>query len=239
MSSKVCGNHDEEESCGYGKDGDEVGFEADEGADGEEGDGLGGFPPGEETLEAVLEDEDYSDSAAEVSSCSLPAGRSAYLALKRRKLFVINGSEKLGRLIYFELLTSGAISNSSTSSSGMTCRKSLRRRRLARHVLKGPFMAGVAPAAHFVNRRSCSEYPYSLLPEPCSCSLSFNFELVPPSDSFSLSRLPLWSDDGPSLPTAITGIGSSRFANASAVYSSMISSTLCKLVCGFHRAQFP
>ena len=144
MSSKVCGNHDEEESCGYGEDGDEVGFEADEGADGEEGDGLGGFPPGEETLEAVLGDEDYSDSAAEVSTCSLPAGRSAYLALKRRKLFVINGSEKLGRLMYFELLTSGAISNSSTSSSGTTCCKSLRRRRLARHVLKGPFMAGVA-----------------------------------------------------------------------------------------------
>lgn len=111
MSCEVGGYHDEEESCSYREDGDEVGFDADEGADCEEGDGLRGFSPGEETLEAVLKDEYYSDSATEVSTCSLPAGRSACLALKRRKLFVINGSEKLGRLIYFELLTSGAISN--------------------------------------------------------------------------------------------------------------------------------
>lgn len=52
---------------------------------------------------------------SEIMSC-MP-----YLALNRRKLFVINGSEKLGRLMYLWLLTSGGRPNSSTSSSGSTC----------------------------------------------------------------------------------------------------------------------
>ena len=79
---------------------------------------------------------------------------SLYLALNRRKLLVIRGNEKLGRLMYFDERTSCGKSNSSTSSSGMTCCSSLRRFRLALHFLKEVLMVMVA---HFVKRRSCSE----------------------------------------------------------------------------------
>ena len=40
MSCEICRYHDEEESARYGKDWKKVWFEANEGADGEEGDGL-------------------------------------------------------------------------------------------------------------------------------------------------------------------------------------------------------
>jgi hypothetical protein len=141
MSSEVGWHHDEQERCSNREDWNEVGFEADEGAHGKEREGLGWLSPSEEALETVLKDEDHSDSRINVSNVSLAAIKIAYLALKRRKLFVIRGSEKPGLLIYFELLTSGAEANSSTSSSGIICCKSLRRRRLARQVWKGPFMA--------------------------------------------------------------------------------------------------
>ena len=159
-----------------------------------------------------------------LKQCQLPRHgirtESIYLALNRRKLFVIRGREKLGLLIYFDERTSGGRFSSSTSSSGMTCCKSLRRRRLARHALIEDFRIAIA---HLAKRRSCKEYPYSLLPEPVSCSFSFNLSFDPVSVSFSLSRLPFGSDDGLSLPeTGKTGIGSSRLTKASAVYSSII-----------------
>ncbi len=117
---------------------------------------MGGFSPCEDALEAVLEDEDYPNSARTISKYRRLFAKEAYLALKRRKLLVIRGSEKLGLLMYFEDLTSGAKSSSSTSSSGITCCRSLRRRRLARHFLRG--MRGfVIDIAHLVKRRSCRE----------------------------------------------------------------------------------
>ena len=67
-----------------------------------------------------------------------------YLALNRRKLLVINGSEKLGRLMYLWLLTSGGRPISSTSSSGSTCCSSLRRFRLALQSLKVLFDKAIA-----------------------------------------------------------------------------------------------
>jgi len=151
------------------------------------------------------------------------AGVASYLALKRRKLLVINGSEKPGLLIYFEERTSGEESSCSTSSSGMTCCNSLRRRRLARHVLTTLLMAMLA---HLVNRRSCREYPGSLLPDPtsCTCSLSFNISLEPDNESFRRSRLPLVvSDDGVSEEPgiAITGVASSRLTSESAAVSTI------------------
>ena len=79
-----------------------------------------------------------------------------YLALKRRKLLVIKGNEKLGRLMYFDERTSCGKSNSFTSSSGITCCSSLRRFRLVLHVFKQVLMVMIA---HFVKRRSCNELP--------------------------------------------------------------------------------
>jgi len=109
---------------------------------------VGGFSPGEDALEAVLEDEDYPNSARTISKYRRLFAKEAYLALKRRKLLVIRGSEKLGLLMYFEDLTSGAKSNSSTSSAGITCCRS--------HFLRGMrgFMIDIA---HLVKRRSCRE----------------------------------------------------------------------------------
>lgn len=122
--------------------------------------------------------------------------------------------------MYFDDRTSGGRSNSSTPSSGMTCCKSLRRRRLAHQDLMEALIRAIA---HLVNRRSCKEFPYSLLSDPAeSLSFSFDFEFDPMSDPFSFLRLPFGSDDGPSLPeTATTGTGSSRLANVSVVYSSI------------------
>jgi len=136
---------------------------------------------------------------------------------------VIKGSEKLGLLIYFEERTSGGRSSSSTSSAGMTCCNSLRRRLLARHILTTLL---IAMLAHLVKRRSCREYPESLLPDPasCTCNLSFNFSLEPDNESFRRSRFPLVaSDDGVSeVPgKAMIGIGSSRLTSASALNSSI------------------
>jgi len=117
---------------------------------------MGRFPPGEEALEAILEDEDYSNSENIVNKSQVYGEGFSYLALKRRKLLVINGSEKLGLLIYFEDRTSGGSSSSSTSSSGMTCCNSLRRRRLARHIFTTVL---IVMFAYLVRRRSCREYP--------------------------------------------------------------------------------
>lgn len=91
-----------------------------------------------------------------ISEFSAVGRRVPYRALNRRKLLVINGIEKLGLLIYFEERTSGGRFRSSTSSSGITCCRSLRRRRLVRQDRKEAFMM---TSAHFVKRRSCSEYP--------------------------------------------------------------------------------
>ncbi len=77
-----------------------------------------------------------------------------YLALNRRKLFVIRGREKLGLLMYFDERTSGGKFRSSISSSGMTCCKSLRRRLLARHALIEDLKTAIA---HLAKRRSCNE----------------------------------------------------------------------------------
>ena len=90
--------------------------------------------PSKKTLDAVLKDEDNSNSIVDEPQYQEVKVES-YLALNRRKLVVINGSEKLGRLIYLELLTSVGRSNSSISSSGTTCCSSLRRRHLAFVVL--------------------------------------------------------------------------------------------------------
>lgn len=82
--------------------------------------------PGQKSFDTVLEDKDYSDSVTVLSNGRALALGIVYLALNRRKLFVIRGSEKLGRLIYFDDRTSGGRPNSSTSSFGMTCCRSLR-----------------------------------------------------------------------------------------------------------------
>lgn len=141
MACEVSGHHDEEERRRNGNYGYEVGFEADEGANGKEGQGIRRFSPCEDTLQAVLEHEYYTYSIGSLSIGCFRVGERTHLALKRRKLLVIKGSEKPGLLMYFELLTSGARSNSLTSSSGMNCCKSLRSRRLARHFLNGPLIA--------------------------------------------------------------------------------------------------
>ena len=96
---------------------------------------MGWLAPGEDALDTILEDEDNADSNRVRQTCSRRSGP-AHLALKRRKLFVINGSEKPGRLMYFELLTSCGRSRSSTSLSGKTCCRSLRFVHLALHCLK-------------------------------------------------------------------------------------------------------
>ena len=71
MSCEIRRYHDEEKSPRCRKDWKKVRFEANEGANGEEGDGLRGLSPGEETLKAVLEDKYNSDSGYH-SACDVP-----------------------------------------------------------------------------------------------------------------------------------------------------------------------
>lgn len=66
MADEVGGDHDEEESGCQREDSEEVWVEADEGADGEEGEGVCGDSPGQETDEACLEDEDDANAASSV-----------------------------------------------------------------------------------------------------------------------------------------------------------------------------
>ena len=82
-----------------------------------------GCTPCEKTLETVLEDKDYSNPVPVSAALTRNLRRvgTIYLALNRRKLFVIKGREKLGLLMYFDERTSGGKSSSSISSSGMTC----------------------------------------------------------------------------------------------------------------------
>ena len=74
-----------------------------------------------------------------------------YPDLKRRKLFVIRGREKLGLLMYFDERTSRGKSSSFTSSSVITCCRSLRRRRLVCHALIEDLKIAIA---HLAKRRS-------------------------------------------------------------------------------------
>lgn len=62
MSGEVGRHHDEEKSCSYRKDCYEVRVEAYEAANGKEGEGVGGLAPREQTLKAILKDEDHSNS---------------------------------------------------------------------------------------------------------------------------------------------------------------------------------
>lgn len=95
-----------------------------------------GGPPGEETFETILKDE-YNTNSSDCQRLwpDLVDWEVTHLALNRRKLFVIKGREKLGLLMYLDERISGGRSSSSTSSSGITCCRSLWRRRLARHDL--------------------------------------------------------------------------------------------------------
>ena len=148
------------------------------------------------------------------------------LALKRRKFFVIKPTWKLGRWMYFELLSSKTTSASlSRSSTGMTCCISLRRRRLARKafMILIPYLRiGIA---HLLKSRSCKEAPDSWR-WPASCSFSFKWE--PDSEFLSLVLLLACSvsDDAAECAslagTVRTGTGSSRFTKASAEKSSMM-----------------
>lgn len=73
---------------------------------------MGGLAPGEKTLNMVLKDEDHSYPVQPSATFIRNPVEASYLALKRRKLLVINGSEKLGRPMNFELLTFDGRSNS-------------------------------------------------------------------------------------------------------------------------------
>lgn len=148
-----------------------------------------------------------------------------YLALKRRKLFVISGKLNPGRLIYLVDLLSPVSNVSAISSTGMTCCKSLRK--CSAPSPNKPIAWTVGVSTYFAKRRSCSELlPDSLLLssllDAASCSLCFSFD--PDKVSLIFFRLLSLSDDVVSRPGSwMTGIGSSRFAKASAVEFSIMS----------------
>lgn len=129
-------------------------------------------------------------------------------ALNRRKLLVIKGSEKAGRLTYFEERRSfgGTSSSSSRLSSGTTCPSNL------------------------VKSLSWIE---SFAPSACSAlrSCAFSLRCDGDTDLFSrLDRLAVDATDSASdaevsislFGTTSNGTGSSRLAKASAVYSSIL-----------------
>ena len=119
---------------------------------------MGWRPPCQEPFQTILKDEDNTNSIMIDQYQGLyvcpNVDSVAYRALNRRKLLVIRGSEKLGRLIYLEDRISCGRSKSLMSSSGMTCCSSLRRFRLALHFLN---LVLRVMEAHLVKRRSCSE----------------------------------------------------------------------------------
>ena len=67
MTNEKRGNHDKKEDKRHGEDCKEVGVKADESADSQEREGMGGNLPREETYEARLPDEKDSAPAYEVS----------------------------------------------------------------------------------------------------------------------------------------------------------------------------
>ena len=73
---------------------------------------MSGGPPGEETLDTILKDEDDSYSVQIFSGILRIFAKDTHRALKRRKFLVISGSEKLGRLMYLDDRTSGGRSSS-------------------------------------------------------------------------------------------------------------------------------
>lgn len=128
------------------------------------------------------------------------------LALKRRKLFVMRGRLKAGRWTYLEdLRSTWGPPSSSTSSMGMTCWSKRE------------------------NRRSCKDARLELSTFSASPA-AFSLRLEGDSVFFRRSRLLVdsVSDADASislLGIASSGTGSSRFAKASAVYSSILQSS--------------
>lgn len=59
MSRKISRHHDRHQSSGRWEDREKVGIKANEGANGEQGECMGGCPPSKEALQTVLEDEYY------------------------------------------------------------------------------------------------------------------------------------------------------------------------------------
>ena len=86
---------------------------------------MGGEFPAEQTYHAVLEDKRNSNSTDDVRLREAAIGRSACLALKRRKLFDMTGKLKLGRSTYFLDRLSLIEESSGISCEGKTCWRSL------------------------------------------------------------------------------------------------------------------
>ena len=110
----------------------------------------------------------------QVSRLNNETEEESYLALKRRKLLVMRGRLKPGRLIYLVDLMSVISSPSSPGSSAGTTCCSILRRLLACHFFKQNFILSLKldfmVAAHLAKRRSCNEWPDSVpLELPVTC----------------------------------------------------------------------
>lgn len=62
MTHEVGGDHNEEKSCCYREDGEEIGVKTDECTDSKEGEGMDRVSPGKKTDKASLEDEDNTNT---------------------------------------------------------------------------------------------------------------------------------------------------------------------------------
>ena len=62
MAGEESRHHDIDKNCSNRENREGVWIETDEGIDDEEGDGMGGFAPVEQTLDLVLKGEYYADS---------------------------------------------------------------------------------------------------------------------------------------------------------------------------------
>jgi hypothetical protein len=138
---------------------------------------VGRRPPGKQTDEAVLKDENYADSARNFVSSNVRAsvvGGRSDLALNLRKLFVIRGREKAGLLTYFDNLRSTTGSApSSVSSAGITCCNSLRENRLfSQRFMRRTVVDLWGIVNYFAKNRSCNDKPLSALFELISWSFS-------------------------------------------------------------------
>lgn len=72
VPDEVGGDHDEEEGSCERKDGQEVGIEANKGADCEKREGVRGVLPGEQTDKAGLEDEDNANTGSHIRHSTSP-----------------------------------------------------------------------------------------------------------------------------------------------------------------------
>lgn len=94
MTGEKGRDKNEKEDANEGENGQKVWIEADECIDGEEGECMSGFIPGEEANNVVLKHEDDPNSRRWSFRMTSSIYEASYLELKRRKLFVISGRLK-------------------------------------------------------------------------------------------------------------------------------------------------